>query len=47
VREWAGIALFAPLGHGGEEAVALLALTATLTLVTSLVGAVALVWRAR
>ena len=47
VREWAGIALFAPLGHGGEEAVALLALTATLTLAASLVGAVALVWRTR
>lgn len=47
VREWAGIALFAPLGHGGGEAVALLALTATLTLVASLGGAVALVWRTR
>jgi len=43
VREWAGMALFAPLGHGGEEAVTLLALTATLTLVASLTGAVALV----
>jgi len=41
VREWAGVALFAPLGHGGEEAVALLALTATLNLVASLGGAVA------
>lgn len=43
IREWAGVALFAPLGHGGEEAVTLLALTATLTLVASLGGAVALV----
>jgi len=43
VREWAGMALFAPLGHGGEEAVTLLALTAILTLVASLMGAVALV----
>ena len=43
VREWLGIAMFAPLGHGGEEAVALLALTATLTLVASLAGALALV----
>jgi hypothetical protein len=43
VREWAGMALFAPLGHGGEEAVTLLALTAALTLVASLLGAVALV----
>jgi hypothetical protein len=42
VREWAGMALFAPLGHGGEEAVTLLALTAVLTLVASLLGAVAL-----
>lgn len=47
VREWAGVALFAPLGHAGEEAVALLALTATLTLAASLGGAVALVWRTR
>jgi hypothetical protein len=43
VREWLGIAMFAPLGHSGEEAVALLALTATLTLVASLGGALALV----
>jgi uncharacterized protein (TIRG00374 family) len=43
VREWAGMALFAPLGHGGEEAVTLLALTATLTLVASLAGALSLV----
>jgi uncharacterized protein (TIRG00374 family) len=42
VREWAGMALFGPLGHGGEEAVSLLALTAMLTLVASLAGAVAL-----
>jgi len=42
VREWAGMALFGPLGHGGEEAVTLLALTAMLTLVASLIGAVAL-----
>ncbi len=38
VREWAGVALFAPLGRGGEEAVALLALTATLSFVVSLAG---------
>jgi glycosyltransferase 2 family protein len=43
VREWAGMALFAPLGHGGEEAVTLLALTAILTLIASLFGAAALV----
>jgi uncharacterized protein (TIRG00374 family) len=43
VREWAGIALFAPLGHGGQEAVALLALTATLSLVASMLGALVLV----
>jgi hypothetical protein len=43
VREWAGVTLFAPLGHAGEEAVALLALTAGLGLVASLAGAVALV----
>jgi uncharacterized protein (TIRG00374 family) len=43
VREWAGVALFAPLGRDGPEAVALLALTATLTLIASLAGAVALV----
>jgi uncharacterized protein (TIRG00374 family) len=43
VREWAGVAIFAPLGYGGQETVALLALTATLTLVASLAGAVALV----
>jgi uncharacterized protein (TIRG00374 family) len=43
VREWAGMALFAPLGHGGEEAVTLLALTATLSLVASLAGALELV----
>jgi uncharacterized protein (TIRG00374 family) len=42
VREWAGVALFAPMGHGGTEAVTLLALTAALTFVASLVGAVAL-----
>jgi hypothetical protein len=41
VREWAGVALFEPLGHGGEEAVTLLALTATLSLVASLPGAAA------
>lgn len=43
VREWAGMALFAPLGHGGEEAVTLLALTAILMLIASLLGAAALV----
>lgn len=42
VREWAGVALFAPLGHGGEEAVTLLALTATLSFIASLAGALAL-----
>jgi uncharacterized protein (TIRG00374 family) len=42
VREWAGVALFAPMGHGGTEAVTLLALTATLTFVASLAGALAL-----
>ena len=47
VRELAGVALFAALGHGSEEAVAALALPATLTLVASLGGAVALVWRTR
>jgi glycosyltransferase 2 family protein len=50
VREWAGMALFAPLGHGGEEAVTLLALTAMLTFIASAVGALALLvepWRTR
>lgn len=47
VREWAGMALFGPLGHGGEEAVTLLALTAMLTLSASAVGAVALVGEPR
>lgn len=42
VREWAGVALFAPMGHGGEEAVTLLALTALLTLASSLLGAAAM-----
>jgi glycosyltransferase 2 family protein len=42
VREWAGMALFAPLGHGGQEAVTLLAVTALLTVLASLVGAPAL-----
>jgi len=41
VREWAGVALFAPLGRSGEEAVTLLALTATLTFVVSLLGGMA------
>ncbi len=41
VREWVGVALFEPLGHGGEEAVTLLALTASLSLIASLPGAVA------
>ena len=36
VREWAGVALFAPLGRSGSEAVTLLALTATLTLLGGL-----------
>jgi uncharacterized membrane protein YbhN (UPF0104 family) len=44
VREWAGMALLAPLGHGGSEAVALLALTATLTLLASVVGAGAMLF---
>jgi glycosyltransferase 2 family protein len=50
VREWAGMALFAPLGHGGEEAVTLLALTALLTVAASAVGALTWIvepWRAR
>jgi uncharacterized protein (TIRG00374 family) len=42
LREWAGIVLFAPLGRAPEEAVTLLALTATLTLIASLFGAPAL-----
>jgi glycosyltransferase 2 family protein len=37
-REWAGVALFAPLGRGAEESVALLALTAALAVVASLAG---------
>jgi uncharacterized protein (TIRG00374 family) len=41
VREWAGIVLFAPLGRSGEEAVTLLALTATLTFAVSLLGGIA------
>jgi hypothetical protein len=50
VREWAGMALFAPLGHGGEAAVTLLALTAMLTLIASVAGVLpqlAEPWRAR
>jgi uncharacterized protein (TIRG00374 family) len=43
VREWAGVALFAPMGRSGEEAVTLLALTASLTFVASLAGAAALI----
>jgi hypothetical protein len=46
VREWAGVALFAPMGHGGQDAVTLLALTATLNLGASLVGAAVLMARA-
>lgn len=38
LREWAGVALFAPLGQSGEEAVTLLALTALLSFAISLVG---------
>ena len=38
VREWAGVALFAPLGQSGEEAVTLLALTAMLAFAISLAG---------
>jgi hypothetical protein len=45
VREWAGVALFAPLGRTGGEAVTLLALTATLTLAVSLLGGIALLVR--
>jgi uncharacterized protein (TIRG00374 family) len=37
-REWAGVALFAPLGRGPEESVTLLALTAALAVVASLAG---------
>ncbi len=47
VREWAGVALFAPLGHAGEEAVTLLAVTAFLTVAASLGGAVLLLGRPR
>lgn len=45
VREWAGVALFAPLGRTGGEAITLLALTASLTLLVSLLGGVALLWQ--
>ncbi len=38
VREWAGVALFAPLGQSGEEAVTLLALTALLAFAISTAG---------
>jgi len=38
VREWAGVALFTPLGRSGAEAVTLLALTALLTFAVSLLG---------
>ncbi|MFQ5600401.1 MAG: lysylphosphatidylglycerol synthase transmembrane domain-containing protein [Candidatus Krumholzibacteriia bacterium] len=41
VREWAGVALFVPLGHDGEEAVTLLALTASLAFLISLLGGMA------
>lgn len=44
VREWAGVALFAPLGRDGEEAVTLLALNASLTFIVSLSGGVWLLW---
>jgi hypothetical protein len=44
VREWAGVALFAPLGRSGEEAVALLALTATLSVTVSLIGGIVVLW---
>ncbi len=43
VREWAGAVLFVPLGRSGEEAVTLLALTATLTFLVNLVGGL-VVW---
>ncbi len=46
VREWAGVALFAPLGRHGEESVTLLALNATLTFVVSLVGGFGFLWNA-
>ena len=42
VREWAGVALFAPMGHAGQDAVTLLALTASLNLIASLVGGIVL-----
>ena len=38
MREWSGVVLFAPLGRDGEEAVMLLALTASMTFVVSLTG---------
>ena len=46
VREWAGVALFAPLGRQGEESVTLLALNASLTFVVSLVGGAWFLWSA-
>lgn len=44
VREWAGVALFAPLGRDGEESVTLLALNASLTFVVSLGGGAWWLW---
>jgi uncharacterized protein (TIRG00374 family) len=44
VREWAGVALFAPLGRDGEESVTLLALNASLTFIVSLGGGAWLLW---
>ena len=45
VREWAGVALSGPLGREGSEAITLLALTASLTLLVSMFGGIALLWR--
>ncbi len=46
VREWAGVALFAPLGRDGEESVTLLALNASLTFIVSLSGGAWMLWNA-
>lgn len=46
VREWSGVALFAPLGRNGEEAVTLLALTASMTFLVSLLGGFVFLFKA-
>jgi hypothetical protein len=45
VREWAGVALSGQLGRDGSEAITLFALTASLTLLVSMFGGIALLWR--